>query len=119
MKAALRGLGFVWALPGTLVGAALGATMAVRPTLRDGVLVFTGDRGFGALHRRLGFGAITFGRVVLTNRPMDDRVFAHELVHVRQWELWGPLTFVVYPLASVAGYRRNPFEVAARRRAGE
>ena len=29
-----------------------------------------------------------------------------------------PLMLVAYPLASVAGYRRNPFETAARRRAG-
>ena len=115
----MRTAGFVWSLPGTLVGLVLGATMATRPAFRDGALVFTADRGFGALHRKIGFSAITFGHVILANRPLDGTVFTHELVHVRQWDALGPLTFVVYPLASIAGYRRNPFEVAARKRAGE
>ena len=119
MKRLVNAAAFVWSLPGTIIGLALGATMATRPAIRDGALVFTANRGFGALHRRIGFSAITFGHVILANRPLDDTVMTHELAHVRQWDAFGPLTFVAYPLASVAGYRRNPFEVAARRRAGE
>jgi hypothetical protein len=113
-----KAVGFVWALPGTIVGLALGATTLSGPAAKDGVLAFTSARGFGALHRRMGFQAITFGHVVVANRPLDEAVWAHELVHVRQWEILGPFMFLAYPLASVAGYRRNPFEAAARRKAG-
>lgn len=113
-----RALGFVWALPGTIVGLFLGATTFSRPDAKDGVLVFSSARGFGALHRRMGFSAITFGHVVVANRPLTDTEWAHELVHVRQWEALGPIMLLAYPIASVAGYRRNPFEAAARRKAG-
>jgi hypothetical protein len=66
----------------------------------------------------MGFAAITLGHVVIANRPLDDGLWAHELVHVRQWQLLGPIMLLAYPLASIAGYRRNPFEAAARRKAG-
>ena len=118
MIAILRGLGFIWALPGTIIGLLLGATTLSRPRVREGVLVFSAARGFGALHRRMGFSAITFGHVVIANQPLDEASWAHELVHVRQWEALGPFMILAYPLASVAGYRRNPFEVSARRKAG-
>ena len=99
-------------------GPIVGATTISMPRVRDGVLAFESARGFGALHRRMGFAAITFGHVVIANRPLDDRLWAHELVHVRQWQLFGPVMLLAYPLASIAGYRRNPFEAAARRKAG-
>jgi hypothetical protein len=113
-----RGLARVWAAPGTLLGLLLGATTRARPRLRDGLVTFTAPRGFAALHRRLGFAAITLGHVVVANRPLDPVTWAHERAHARQWERLGPLMLLAYPLASLAGYRRNPFERAARRRAG-
>ena len=118
MSAVARALAYLWALPGTLVGLVFGATTISAPRVRDGVLAFESARGFGALHRRMGFAAITFGHVVIANRPLDDRLWAHELVHVRQWQLLGPIMLLAYPLASIRGYRRNPFEAAARRKAG-
>lgn len=118
MTSFLRAIRFVWALPGTIFGLFVGVTTLTRPKLRDRVALFEGTRGFAAIHKRLGFSAITFGRVVVVNRPIDDRVWAHELEHVRQWEILGPFMFVAYPIASIAGYRRNPFEASARRRAG-
>ncbi len=118
MSALAHALAYLWALPGTLVGLIVGATTISAPRVRDGVLAFESSRGFGALHRRMGFAAITFGHVVIANRPLDDRLWAHELVHVRQWQLLGPVMLLAYPLASLAGYRRNPFEAAARRKAG-
>jgi hypothetical protein len=114
----LRALGYVWAFPGTAMGLALGATTRSKPRVRDGVIAFGSARGFAALLRKLGFSAITFGHVVISSRALDDATWSHELVHVRQWEVLGPLMLVAYPLASIAGYRRNPFEAAARRRAG-
>lgn len=109
---------YLWALPGTLLGLVLGATTLSAPRIRDGALAFESARGFGALHRRLGFAAITLGHVVIANRPLSADLWRHELVHVRQWETLGPIMLLAYPLASIRGYRRNPFEVAARRRAG-
>ena len=118
MRPVLAVLARIWALPGTILGLVLGTTTLSLPRVRDGVIAFEQARGFGALHRRMGFAAITLGHVVVANRVLENGLWAHELVHVRQWELLGPLMLVAYPLASVAGYRRNPFEVAARRKAG-
>jgi hypothetical protein len=114
----LRALAYLWASPGSLLGLLLGATTLARPSVRNGVLVFESRKGFAALHRRFGFAAITLGHVMIVNAPPSDVLWAHERVHVRQWEILGPLMLVAYPLASVAGYRRNPFEAAARRQAG-
>jgi hypothetical protein len=77
--------------------------------------------------RRLGFRhrAITLGHVVLCIDEIDERVLAHELVHVGQFERLGPLFLVAYLAASVAAvargghvYRDNRFEVEARRAEG-
>ncbi len=114
---ALRALAYLWALPGTILGLLLGVSTLTRPTIRNGIFVFQSSRGFAALHRRIGFAAITLGHVMIVNATPSDALWAHELVHVRQWAALGPLMLVAYPLASIAGYRRNPFEVAARRRA--
>lgn len=73
--------------------------------------------------RRLGwrYRAITFGHVVLAVDEVDPDTLRHELVHVTQYERWGPLFVPVYLAASVVAwirgrhpYRDNPFEVAAR-----
>ncbi len=46
--------------------------------------------------------AITFGHVVLgTSRAMLDATRAHERVHVRQYERWGPLFIPLYLAASL------------------
>lgn len=118
MRFALAALVRIWALPGTVLGLLLGLCTLSLPRRRGGVLAFESARGFGALHRRMGFAAITLGHVVIANRPLSEPLWNHELVHVRQWELLGPVMLVAYPLASVRGYRRNPFEAAARRKAG-
>jgi hypothetical protein len=53
--------------------------------------------------RRLGwrYRAITFGHVILAVDAVDDATMAHELVHVRQYESWGPLMIPAYPLAAL------------------
>jgi hypothetical protein len=76
---------------------------------------------------RLRFHAITLGHVILgTDPPTLARLRAHEQVHVRQYERWGPLFFLAYPAASAwlwlrggRPYRDNPFERQARRESGE
>ena len=110
--------GYVWAGPNSLVGLVGALTTRTRPVRWRGVLLFE-DAG-GGLARFLrwrGFAAITLGHVIVTNRPLDDRLLAHELEHVAQHERWGPLYYPAYLLGSIRGYRRNPFELAASRAA--
>jgi hypothetical protein len=65
---------------------------------------------------------MTLGHVVLCVDEIDDATLAHELVHVAQYERWGPLFVPCYlgasGVAALRGgdvYRDNPFETAARR----
>jgi hypothetical protein len=61
-----------------------------------------------------GFQAATLGHTVIALGQPDERLWRHELTHVRQSERLGPLFPLLY-LAALAryGYRRNPFERAA------
>ena len=114
----MRFVRYVWAAPWTAVGAALGLTFATR-RIHRGVLLCEG----ATWPRRLGwrYRAITFGHAVLCVDRIDDATFEHELVHVRQYEMWGPLFVPVYLFASIwarlrggRAYADNRFEVAAR-----
>lgn len=114
----MRLLRYVWALPWSLVGAAISVFFRRRSVVR-GVLLAEGARW----PRRLGwhYRAITFGHVVLSVDELDLDTLDHELVHVRQYEAWGPLFVPAYLVGSVKAkldgrhyYRDNPFEVAAR-----
>lgn len=117
----------VWAAPCSRVGGAVAlATLPFGARLRwhEGVvelaLARPGTRRFEAL-RLLPFDAITFGQVVLGRSTRElDALRAHEHAHVRQYERWGLLFFVAYPLASLQAwmsgqhfYRHNRFEVQA------
>jgi Domain of unknown function (DUF4157) len=107
--------GYVWAAPNSLVGLVGGLTTRRRPVRWRGVLLF--EDAAGGLARFLrwrGFTAITLGHVIVANARLGDEVLAHELAHVAQHERWGPLYYPAYLAASVRGYRRNPFERAAR-----
>ena len=104
----------LWAGPNSLVGLLGAVSTGVRPVRWRGVLLFEDARGGLARWLRWqGFTAITLGHVIVANRPLDDRLLAHELEHVAQHERWGPLYYPAYLLASLRGYRRNPFELAA------
>jgi hypothetical protein len=114
-------LGFAWALPNTLVGLLLGGLTFQRPRLHGGAIVFDrAPRGITWLMPRLHRTAMTVGFVVLSARPLEGRLLAHEQHHIRQSMRWGPLFGPVYlGLAIAFGYRRHPMERAARRAAGE
>jgi hypothetical protein len=114
-------LGFVWSLPNTLIGLALGALSFVRPRLERGVLVFEGPpRGVTWILARMHRAAMTLGFVILSGVPVDDRLLEHELAHVRQSMALGPFFIPVYVLLAIPfGYRRHPMERSARRAAGE
>jgi hypothetical protein len=117
----IRGLAYVWALPNTLLGLLLGLFAFQGPRVVRGVLLFDGPpRGFTRLLHLFHRSAVTFGHVVLSNRPVTDRLLAHELHHVWQYEALGPLYLPIYLLVWVfTGYRRHPFELAARLAEGE
>jgi hypothetical protein len=72
---------------------------------------------------RLGwrYKAITFGHVVLCVGDTDEAILRHEMVHVRQYETWGPLFIPIYLAASAFAaasgghpYGDNRFEREAR-----
>jgi hypothetical protein len=124
MPAALQLLRFLWASPYTLCGLALGLlTLATggRGRLRGRTIEFYGG-GLKWLIQRLPDGqfilAFTLGHTILgqTDAALDISR-DHELVHVRQFELWGPLMGPAYLLCSLwmwlrgrRPYRDNPFE---------
>jgi hypothetical protein len=112
----LRGLAYVWASPNTLLGLVLGLASFQRPREVGGVLLFDDSpRGFTTILRLFRRAAITFGHVILSNRPVEGRLLAHERHHVWQYERLGPLYLPVYLVVWVfTGYRRHPFEMAAR-----
>ena len=118
LPAARSAWAYVWAGPNSLMGLLGAATTRARPVRWRGVLLFEEGRdGLARFLRRRGFSAITLGHVIVANERLSDRLLAHELEHVAQHERWGPLYYPVYLLASVRGYRRNPFERAASRTA--
>jgi len=120
---------YLWALPVTLLGMLVvliarssgGALQRV-----DGVLEAAG--GWPARVLRRGFlfsgsvAAITLGHVVVGVSWADlAATRAHERAHVRQFERWGVLLLVLYPLAGLLAwlrgghpYRDNVFECEAR-----
>jgi hypothetical protein len=117
----LEGLGFVWAMPNTLLGLVVGAFTFQRPRIHGGAIVFDrGPRGVTWMLRAMNRTAMTLGFVIVSAAPVEGRLLAHERQHVRQSMLWGPLFVPVYlALAIPFGYRRHPMERAARRAAGE
>ena len=123
---------YLWALPNTTLGLVL-AAMAMRRgsvSVVEGVVEVHGP-AVALLLRRVvplpgGAAAITFGHVVLgRNARILQLTRAHERVHVRQYEQWGPLFIPAYLLAGAwsaltggGAYRGNYFERAAYREAG-
>jgi hypothetical protein len=124
----LRALRILWASPWSLLGLAAGAAFMLLggSCRRTGMtLDFTLRRdprqGLAWL-RRWPFRAVTLGHVLLALTSAELEVFRpHELVHVRQYERWGPAFLPAYLLASAwvwlkggQAYWDNPFEIEAR-----
>ena len=111
----LAPLGALWALPNTLVGVLFALLSGALPRPRDGLLLAESRRGLAWLFLlRRGFGAITFGRVVVSAVPLTPSLLCHESHHVRQYETLGPFFIPVYLwLQARHGYARNPLEVEA------
>ena len=99
---------YLWALPTTLLGILLASLAVVGGRVRvvAGVIEAHGPwlrwtlRACVPLHG--GAAAITFGHVVLAqDQHALDTTRAHERVHVRQYERWGPLFLPAYVAASI------------------
>jgi hypothetical protein len=124
LRGVLAILVIVWALPYTLLGLAIGLIglcSGGRARVRGRTVEFHG----GAVRRFvtcLPGGqlvlAFTLGHTILGQTAATlDIARDHELVHVRQFERWGPLMGPAYLLSSLVlwligrqPYRDNPFE---------
>ncbi len=123
----LAPLKILWALPWTVIGVMCGVVAILtggRGRIGRGVVEFWG----GAIGRILprmplagGAAAITFGHTILArSRDELESCREHELVHVRQYERWGPLFIPAYLVCSLvlwlrrkSAYFDNPFEQQA------
>lgn len=123
---------YVWALPNTLIGLLLvPAAMLPRGRMQvvDGVLEAHGPLISSILRHCVpipsGASAITFGHVVLARDSWSlDATRAHERVHVRQCEIWGPAFIPAYLIAGLwalltgtGAYTGNYFERQANQAA--
>ena len=120
---------YMWAAPTTVLGLLLlpAGIWRGHALVVDGVLEVHGPLLAWLLTHAttvpVGASAITLGHVVLgRDRRALDSTRAHERVHVRQCERWGPLFVPAYLLASLWAalrgrhpYLQNRFEVEAYR----
>jgi len=125
----IRAWVLLWAFPATALGllvALLARSSGGSMKRVDGVLEVAGGLPARLLLRGFPFSgavaAITLGHVVI---GVSEQVLTitrrHERAHVRQFERWGGLMLLLYPLAglwvAIRGldpYRDNPFERSAR-----
>jgi hypothetical protein len=133
MRVLLQIIAFVWASPYTVVGLLIGGVglcTGSRVRLRGRVIEFYGG-GLKRLVNHMPEGqfimAFTLGHIIFgqTDAALDISR-EHELVHVRQFELWGPFMGPAYLLCSLylwltgrRPYRDNPFERDAYDQAGD
>lgn len=117
-------VGMMWASPWSLVGLIMGMCAVLSGgSYRKvaGTLEFYGGMLAWLLSKvpiRGGAAAITLGHTIL-GRTSNDlcRCREHEMIHVRQYEKWGPFFIPAYFAASLYlwivgrdAYRDNPFE---------
>lgn len=127
MKRIVFILGYLWALPTTLVGLLLAFGGGCWPiAFRHGAIWFrVASRGPWLLWAEQGFRAITFGGVVIVSDDGDlesSSLVAHELRHFWQARILGPLFLPVYLAAWLSlvfrgrrdSYSANFLEVDAR-----
>lgn len=129
-----RLLRYFWPLPVSVLGMLLAMlARASGGTWCRVAGVVEASGGWPARVLRAGFpysgpvAAITLGHVVLGDSAASlDATRAHERAHVRQFERWGVLLLVLYPLAGALAwarggdpYRDNRFEREARAAEGK
>lgn len=122
-------LRLLWASPATWLGLLVGSIGLATGggTRRVGRTIEFHGGGVAWLldHLPVQAIALTLGHVILGRSAAAlDVCREHELVHVRQYECWGPFFIPAYLLCSLVlllrgrdFYRDNPFEKAAYRQA--
>ncbi len=117
----LTWLGLVFGLPNSLIGLGFALLSGAVPRPRGDLFVAESNRGLAYLFlTRRGFGAITFGRVVVSAIPITPDLLVHEGHHARQYEVLGPFYLPVYLwLHARHGYAKNPLEREAAGCAGQ
>lgn len=125
----IRAWVLLWAFPVTVFGLAIALVARAsggNVKCVEGVLEVSGGWPARVLVRGFPFSgavaAMTLGHVVIgVSGAALTATRAHERAHVRQFERWGGLMLVLYPLAGAwAGirglhpYRDNLFEIQAR-----
>lgn len=130
MKSFLNFAQVVWASPNTLLGLVIGLTGLLfgGHVRRAGRVIEFYEGGIKWFLHRLPNGhrilAMTLGHVVLGQTDASLKISReHEAVHVKQYELWGPVMLPAYLLSSVYVWLRgrrfyldNHFELEARAR---
>ena len=130
-------LGFIWALPLTLVGLAYVLVLGARWMYLEGadwsLHFFCPDGGRGQRWLwHYNVGGQTIGSTIIYSQAMDItsqaslRMMKHERVHVRQGMKFGPLDPIIYYMMSLFAwlydqdiYRGNLAEMQARYESGE
>lgn len=121
-------LKYIWASPASALGvcaACIASVAGAEAKRTSGVLEVSLAPRSARLCKAvscLPFTAITFGHVVIACSAQQQAALrAHERVHVAQYELWGSLFLLAYPLESLfqwvrgrRAYLDNRFEIAAR-----
>jgi len=124
MSLARRLWSYAWSSPNSLIGLVIAAAMLLlgaEGRRVSGVLEIGGGLvgdWLGPTRIALPWRAITLGHVILgIDASALDASRAHEHVHVRQYELWGPLFLPAYVASSLwqlacgrRCYRDNWFE---------
>ncbi len=123
-------LSYAWASPNSLIGLAVGGAMILlggQARRISGVLEVAGGLVGALLGEKriaLPWRAITLGHVILgIDGAALEQSRAHEHVHVRQYEQWGPFFLPAYVASGVwqlacgrRCYRDNWFERQANER---
>jgi len=104
--------GAAWTLPNSLLGLAFAFLSWTKPSPMAGLLVARSNKGLARLFlTQRGFGAITFGRVVISAIPLTPELLMHEGHHAWQYGRLGPLFLPVYLWHQArGGYSANPLE---------
>jgi hypothetical protein len=124
MQRLLTVLAMLWASPYSLLGLAIGGvglSSGGHARVRGRVIEFHGSAVTWLLrHLRDGqfILALTLGHTILGQTDASlDVARDHEMIHVRQFECWGPLMGPAYVLCALIlwlrgrrPYRDNPFE---------
>ena len=94
---------YLWAAPCSAAGliiASFAILLGAKAYLRNGTLQVVGGglaTGLSRLPTRLSILAFTNGHVIFAISPKAMEAYReHELVHVRQYERWGPLFPLLY-----------------------